>query len=335
MPSHRDFFSPQGKQAFTPPRRRLRAAGGIVALAALVLLVSELAPSRGAAAYGEQRLEAIYAKFGDQMPIIDARGEMAIFQGAPGEPALDCAALLGPRTMVALVFGQSNASNTVDPGYDSTLPVFAGYGGQCQKAHDALPGASSLKGSSWSRLGDRIVASGLYDKVLFVDIARGGSSILNWGPKGDLNALLLSTLDAMRARGMPPTHVFFHQGEADCAIGLPGRDYKAVLDTVLAQVREKTGGHCAIYVSRASLFMDPACGDQQDPGCYRSCPAIVTAQTEATDAARSIFAGPNTDLLVPWFNRNDGYHFTAQAADRFAAAWMPLLVRDAAPPQPQ
>ena len=50
-------------------------------------------------------------------------------------------------------------------------------------------------------------------------------------------------------------------------------------------------------------------------------------QTEAADPAHKVFSGPNTDLIVPWFDRNDGYHFTAKAADRFAAAWMPLLTR--------
>ena len=333
MPSLHDFFSLQGKHAFTPVRR-LGAAGSLVALAALTLFFADPVPSGEAGSSGKQRLEAIYARSGDTMPIIDPRGEMAIFEGVPGEPRVDCGAILGPRTMVALIFGQSNASNTVDPGYDSTLPVFAAHAGRCEKVHDALPGASSLKGSSWARLGDRIVASGLYDAVIFVDIARGGSSILNWGPQGDLNALLLGTLEAMQAQGMPPTHVFFHQGEADCAIGLPAEDYKVVLEAVLDQIRENCGGLCPVYVSRASLFLDFACGDRQNPNCYKSCPGIVAAQTEVADPAKGIFAGPNTDMLVPWFNRNDGYHFTAQAADRFAAAWMPLLIREASPVPP-
>ena len=61
--------------------------------------------------------------------------------------------------------------------------------------------------------------------------------------------------------------------------------------------------------------------------------AITAAQTAAADPAGRIFSGPNTDLLVPWFDRNDGYHFTAQAADRFAAAWMPLLAREEVQPR--
>lgn len=327
MPSRFDFFSLTSERLFTGPHRRLaRLAKGALGLAALALLATELGPNTSPAASALERLDAVYAKHGDRMPIIDNRGEMAVFEGQPGEPVVDCAGIAGPRTMVALVFGQSNASNTVDLGYDSSLPVYAYQGGQCQKAHDALPGATGAKGSTWARLGDRIVASGLYDSVLFVDIARGGSSILNWGRKGDLNPLLLGTLDELRARGLAPTHVFFHQGEADCFLGLSSADYATVLGAVLGEVRSRVGEGCDIFVSRASLFLDPVCGDRQNPGCYTSCPAITAAQTAAADPAARIYSGPNTDLLVPWFDRNDGYHFTARAADRFAAAWMPLLV---------
>lgn len=327
MPSRPDFFSPSGERPFTGlPARMARLARGVAGLAALALLVVEVGPLAHPAASAGERIDAVYARYGDRMPIIDSRGDLAAYEGEPGEPAVDCAGLTGPRTMVALVFGQSNASNTVDMGYDSTLPVYAWHHGQCQKVHDALPGASSAQGSSWSRLGDRIVASGLYDTVLFVDIARGGSSILNWGAKGDLNALLRGTLGALRESGLAPTHVFFHQGEADCYLGLSGEDYASVLRGVLGEVRARVGAACDIFVSRASLFLDPACGDRQSPVCYKACPAIVAAQTAAADPGSRIFSGPNTDLLVPWFDRNDGYHFTARAADRFAAAWMPLLV---------
>uniref|UniRef100_I2Q2H4 Uncharacterized protein n=1 Tax=Desulfovibrio sp. U5L TaxID=596152 RepID=I2Q2H4_9BACT len=324
MPSRFDFFSGPGERPFTP--RLARLARGVAGLAALTLFVAAAGlPAREVARAGE--LDAVYARHGNNMPVITNDGDLAVYEGDPGEPAVDCAGLAGPRTMVALVFGQSNAANTVDRGYDATLPVYSWHDGQCKRVHDALPGASSANGSTWSRLGDRIVTSGLYDAVLFVDIARGGSSILNWGAKGGLRALLVETLGALRENGLAPTHVFFHQGEADCYLGLSGKEYASVLQDVLGEVRSRVGEGCDIFVSRASLFLDPVCGDRQSPVCYKSCPAIVAAQTAAADPGTRIFSGPNTDLLVPWFDRNDGYHFTSRAADRFAAAWMPLLVR--------
>ncbi|WP_231584019.1 sialate O-acetylesterase [Desulfovibrio sp. TomC] len=310
--------------------RGSRLTLGVAGLAALALLL--LQPSApGVAASQVLSPDAIQARYAGRAPVLPETGELAVFPGPAGEPAGDCAALAGGRTMVALVFGQSNASNTVDPGYDSRQPVYAFFGGSCQKAHDALPGATGAKGSSWPRLGDRVVSSGLYDTVIFADIARGGSSILNWGPGGTLNPLLLNTLDDLIAQGLPPTHILFHQGEADCALGLDAPDYRAMLEAVVSQIRQRVGEENDIIVARASLYLDPVCSEHSDPACYRSCPTLTAAQTEVANPARRIFSGPNTDLLVPWFDRNDGYHFTAKAADRFAAAWMPLLARGDSP----
>ena len=280
----------------------------------------------------QRQIAAIYAQYGNRMPPT-AMFASRVFTGDPDEPAVDCASILGPRTMVALVFGQSNAANTVEPGYAATQPVFAFHDGQCRKIHDSVPGASDVMGSSWSRLGDRLIAAGRYDKALFIDIARGGASMLNWGPKGDLHALLLGTLDKLREQDITPTHVLFHQGEADCSIDVPADIYKVLLETVIGEVRSRLGENVDIYISRTSLHQDFGCPDRQNPDCYKSCPAIVAAQTGLADPARRIFSGPNTDQLVPWFDRRDGYHFTAQGADRFAAAWIPLLAHDEMPPQ--
>lgn len=328
MPSGFDFFSRPSELPFTR-RRRLHLVAGVTGLAALLVFVAGLAPGARTTARDQRAVDMVYAAYGNRMPVIDNQGELAIYEAPKDEPQVDCRSLVGPRGMVALVFGQSNASNTVDPGYGTTQAVYAYQDGVCRKVRDAIPGATGAKGSAWGRLGDRIVTSGLYDSVLFVDIARGGSSILNWGPKGDLRALLDGTLDDLDAHGLAVTHVLFHQGEADCALGLLRGEYQAVLEAVLNDVRRRIGAGPAILVSRASLFLDPTCGDKHDAACYKSCPAITAAQTAVADPARRIFSGPNTDLIVPWFERNDGYHFTAKGADQFAAAWLPLLTGDA------
>jgi len=334
MPLLRNFFRPPSEQQFTWWRRRLsRLTSCVAGLLALALLAAKPWPGDAVAARAALTPAAIQAKYAGRDPILPETKELAVFTGLPDEPAEDCAGLADGRVMVALVFGQSNAANTVDPGYNSGQPVYAYFNGICQKAHDAMPGASGAKGSSWPRLGDRAVTSGLYDAVIFADIARGGSSILNWGPGGALNPELLAALDGLIARGLSPTHVFFHQGEADCALGIDAADYDAMLKAIIAQIRERVGAAADIVVARTSMYYDPALGGLGDPAGYRTCPALTAVQTEAADPAHRIFSGPNTDLLVPWFDRNDGYHFTAKAADRFAAAWMPLLIRsDASAP---
>lgn len=325
MPSLCDFFYPPSKHPFTPdhPTRTGLVAG--------LLMLAALAPWRTPTAGAQSAVNAVRHKYAAQAQEIVLTGELAVATPAPDEPAVDCASLAGPRTMLLFVLGQSNASNTVDPGYATSQPVYAyAYAdGMCHRVRDTILGATGDKGSSWSRLGDRIVGSGLADTVIFVDIARGGSSLLHWAPGGQFYPLLTGTLDALAAKGLHPTHVLFHQGEADCAFGLSRQEYGLLLSAVLDAIRAHAGSDSDIFVSRASLYLNPQCADRHDPGCYVSCPAVTEAQTAAADPARRIFSGPDTDRLIPWFDRNDGYHFTAQAADRFAAAWMPLLAGEA------
>ncbi len=331
MPSRRDFFCPRSERPFTRFRFDVtRTVPGIACgLALLVAAVWPPARAAGETADGDG-VAAVYILYGDRMPPVHLLAGN-VFQGADAEQVVDCAGLPGPRTMVALVFGQSNAANTVEEGYVSTAPVYAYHGGVCRKIRDPLPGASDSLGSVWSRLGDKLVATGAYDRVVFADIARGGSSILNWGPRGDLNARLLSSIDELAARGLTPTHVLFHQGEADCAIGLPAAAYRTLLEAVLGQIRARLGGTTPIFISRTTLHQDFGCPDRLDPACYKSCPEIVAVQTALADPALHIFPGPDTDQLVPWSDRRDGYHFSSPAADRFAMAWLPLLGRHDAP----
>jgi len=104
-------------------------------------------------------------------------------------------------------------------------------------------------------------------------------------------------------------------------------DYAAMLDAVIDQIRGKVGPATEVVVARTSQYFDLVCGNAANPACYKTCPALTQAQTAAADPERHVLSGPDTDRLVPFADRNDGYHFTAQAADRFAEAWLPLLAR--------
>lgn len=306
---------------------------GLAGLAALAVLAGRVVSHDAAPTPARRSLAAVQDRYAGRLPEPPETGELAVYAGAPDEPALDCAALAKGRTMVALVFGQSNASNTADPGYESVRPVYAFADGMCTKARDALPGATGTKGSSWPRLGDKLIAGGVYDAVIFANIARGGSSILEWGPGGRHNPVLLASLDALAQAGLPPTHVLLHQGEADCALGVAATDYAAMLAAVIEQIRGKVGPDTDVVVARASQYFDLVCGDAANPACYKTCPALTQAQTAAADPGRRVLSGPDTDRLVPFADRNDGYHFSARAADRFAEAWLPLIAKSEAAPR--
>ena len=84
-----------------------------------------------------------------------------------------------PRVMVALVFGQSNAANWGQGRRTAGANVQVFYKGRFYRASDPIKGADGEGGSVWTRLGDKLIAAKLYDKVIFVPVARGGSESLS------------------------------------------------------------------------------------------------------------------------------------------------------------
>jgi hypothetical protein len=277
--------------------------------------------------YDEYRVKDAYARRFLAMPrrLTDAAWD--VFTDTSRATPVACRDIPGERTMVALILGQSNAANSVETLYTPHHAVYMYHDHVCSKAADPLPGASDTQGSTWTRLGDKLVEHGLYDKVLLVSIARQGSSVLNWGKYGDFPPLYRNTIRALAMDGIRVTHVFFHQGEADCPVGMAREDYRVVLDSLIRQLRFALGDTPPIFLSQASMYRKFDCPDNANPDCFATCSAITGAQADLVDARRHVYAGPNTDQIVPSDQRPDGYHFSAQGAEAFAEAWLPILAR--------
>src|SRR6185295_9871056 len=80
-------------------------------------------------------------------------------RAATGRVEAPLAAVRGKRTMVALVFGQSNAANAGETAGSAHQGVFELYGGRLYRARDPLLGAEGDGGSVWLRLGEKAVTS--------------------------------------------------------------------------------------------------------------------------------------------------------------------------------
>lgn len=214
---------------------------------------------------------------------------------------------------VALTFGQSNAANYVRGRYQAGEGVMWFHTGHCYVAADPLPGPDGTGGSVWSRLGDRLIASGRYRRVLIAGVAVGGSELARWQPGGDLHPRLLSTLVAMQAAGVPPTHLLWHQGERDMQLGTAPSTYAAGLHTLVASIRH-AGSSAPVFVAQATY-----CSGHDDAG-------LRAAQRQVLDPALGIFAGPDTDTLRGESLRHDDCHFSAAGADRHADLWRDVLL---------
>jgi hypothetical protein len=231
-----------------------------------------------------------------------------LIAGVPREP-VSCAALAGPGTLVVLAFGQSNAANYGAGRYQPAEAVYSFYRGGCYRATDPMPGADGGGGSVWSRLGDLIVRQGLARNVVFATIGVGGSEIARWSIGGDLHGRLLGTVAELRAAGLPPTHLFWHQGEADRLKGTSAAAYRQSFQDMLGNLR-RHGVGAPIYVAVATYC------DGQGSG------ALQRAQHELVDIAGKVYPGPDSDAMTEAGVRYDDCHFSTIGLHRHAEAWL-------------
>lgn len=217
---------------------------------------------------------------------------------------------------VALTFGQSNAANSVRGRHSAGPAVTWFHAGRCYAAADPLPGATGTGGSVWSRLGDRLIASGRYRQVVFAGIAENGSEIARWAPGGDLHARLLDSLDTLRDAGLPPTHLLWHQGEQDMRLATDPAHYRERFDALVTSLREH-GVAAPVFVAQATY-----CGGEDSA-------ALREVQRALVSPARGVFAGPDTDVLRGPPLRHDDCHFAAAGADRHADLWRDALLAEA------
>jgi hypothetical protein len=214
-----------------------------------------------------------------------------------------------PRTMVALVFGQSNAANFGETPHRSIAGVYNLYKGYLYYARDPLKGANGEGGSVWTRLGDKLINEKMYDTVIFVPAAVGGTEIARWAPDGDLHPLIIKAIESAQKRGLKITHLFWHQGESDAYLHTSKKDYEARFMAMLADIRAH-GVDAPVFVSVATH-----CGQ------YPINTEIQAAQAELVNPSLGIFAGPNTDTLGDDV-RIAGCHFSNDGLEKHADLWV-------------
>ncbi|MCB2051459.1 MAG: hypothetical protein KDE63_08520, partial [Novosphingobium sp.] len=82
-----------------------------------------------------------------------------------------------PDRLVFLTYGQSNAANTGQLGYQVKHPVFMVNDGVAYKYSDPSVGATGVNGSVWGRVGDKLIEDGAAKAVFFINVAWGGASM--------------------------------------------------------------------------------------------------------------------------------------------------------------
>jgi hypothetical protein len=221
--------------------------------------------------------------------------------------------LQSKRLMVALAFGQSNAANFGETPRVAGPGVYNFAHGHLYDAVDPLLGATGDGGSVWTRLGDMLIADGLYDAVVFIPIAVENTHIARWTATGDLHPRLLSALDEAHVAGLGITHLLWHQGESDNGLKTTRLQYRTMLLDMIQSIRTH-GVAAPIYVSIASR-----CGQ------VGLSAEIEQAQQDVVSIDEGIVPGPDTDSLGPAFRLPDGCHFSDEGLQQAAALWLEAL----------
>ena len=221
--------------------------------------------------------------------------------------------------MIALAFGQSNAGNYGKTAYTPhNAFVFNFHNGKLYTAKDPLIGTTGKGGSVWTRLGDKLIDSGLYHKVILIPIAVGGSAIDRWVFGGDCFEKLQQTLKTLDSQHIRLTHVFWHQGESDNVLNTTKAKYKEHLGAILQTLRKYQSAD--FYVSIASYhsvaIAKPLGVDN----------AIRDAQQEFINENKGVLAGPDTDTIIHAIHRHDSVHFSDFGMTAYAQLWFNAII---------
>jgi Carbohydrate esterase, sialic acid-specific acetylesterase len=239
----------------------------------------------------------------------------------PGKIEIACP-IQDEKTAVLLLVGQSNAANYQGQRYQSADDRVVNFlDGRCYRAASPLLGADGQRGEPWTLLGNKLVQSGLYHTVILVPAAVGGSSVRRWAAGGDLNAMLMAVITAVKAR-YTINAVLLDQGTTDFVERMPEGEYRSDLKSMIDSVRTQ-GVHAPFFITRSTA--GPLDWTQDNP--------VARAQATLADSRNAVFDGPNTDRDVTPLDRYDGYHYGASGQEKFTDAWMRLLqAREATSP---
>ena len=239
------------------------------------------------------------------------------FTDTSGKTEVPCAQASGTRPMVALVFGQSNSGNHGETLCRPGRAVYNFFRGRCYKAEDPLLGTTGDRGSVWSRLGDLLIARGLYDTVTFIPIGVGTTTIDQWTGGGYLHRRIISAIDESRSCGLRITHLFWVQGGSEpWTRGVAAnrdaykRKFMAMLDSIRANGVD------------APIFVAPATYSHVGVN-----PDIHRAQRELADPKRGIFTGADNDILYAADeNIWERVHLSHRCLALCARAWLEAIL---------
>lgn len=216
----------------------------------------------------------------------------------------------GENTAIWLSIGQSTTANHDQVTYsvsNAKSHNFNPYDGAIYQGDSPLLGCSGLSGNWMPRCSDKMLAAGMFQRVIMVPIGVGGTIVNQWRTTGSMWPRILATKRRMDNRGLTPTFITYMQGESDLTAGTTQAAYAAGLADLFAGLRA-LGYNMPIFISQTTY------------NGLTSWPPVRAAQAAAVNNSAGIYAGPDTDTLSDPSYRF-GAHWSALGSDAVADLW--------------
>ncbi len=223
---------------------------------------------------------------------------------------------------VLVIAGQSNAQNIAPtpytPIHTSAVDNLSIYDGQMYAAADPLLGTMFAPpryncGCFATRLGDNLVSTGKFDRVILFPFAVGGTSVMQWIGNGPAASRVPASGYRLRNAGLSATAILWAQGESDTTLGTTTPVYVQQMLTLIGNFRA-AGMVAPFLVAKQSWI-----------GGITSS-AVVAAQAQVVDSAAGIFPGPDADSLNATYRQADNTHFNDAGMIAYANLWQAALV---------
>ena len=215
---------------------------------------------------------------------------------------------------VFLTYGQSNSTNSGEYGYKVKNNVYHHIMGNTYPYDDPTIGTTGNGGSVWGMVGDKLIESGTYDKIIFSNCGFGGRSIRELKKLKYLGFLIINYEWLIKKYGKVDG-ILFHQGEGDNSdLGLETY-YTNFLE--MLKVLKDFNIEIPIYLSRTSY-------------CTSKRPIntkLTDIQNKLIDDYELIRKGPNTDNIIGENYRIDDCHFSLEGYELFSDMWLEILIK--------
>lgn len=250
------------------------------------------------------------------------------YNNTNGKTQVSAATLSSQTTGVIIIAGQSLVTNVVPTNYTSVSSLnqnFSITNGGCFVASGTQLGctgyAPNLPTNPWptsataSWIGDQLIGSSIFQRVITVPIGVGGSVIADWAVGGANNPRIAVAQQRLASVGLIPAAFLWEQGESDNLAGTTQSAYTTGLNSLISTVHSVFWSSLPIFVAQATFINNTTSS------------AIRAAQAASWSSASFIIQGPDCDSLGLGFRQSDQTHWNATSgASAVAGLWVTSLV---------